>query len=243
MTTFTGSPDASPETSTVDGIAQRTSVDETWATIRGGNGNSSPDSGTTIVSGIRASTTTDQFQRFSRAAILVDTSSIPDTDSIDSGKLETWGTNVNDEFAESASSALVESSLASPTTVADADYQNGFGNTTRLASDIAHSAINTDTTANAHTLNAAGLAHINVTGVTQFALQSVFDVDNAEPTWGNDDKALYTFHSAEQTGGEIPLLTVEHSAAAGRIMSSLAAAGGLAGPGGIAGKGGGLAGG
>ena len=229
MTTFTGSPDAHPETSTIDGYAQRTGVDEIWATIRGGNGNSSPDSATTIVVGIRASTTTDQYQRMLRAAILVDTSSIPDTDSIDSGKLEHGGTAVNDQFAESAAVALVECSLASPTAVADSDYENAFGNTTRFASDIAHSAINTDTTANEHTLNAAGLAHIKVTAVTEFALQSVFDVDNAEPTWGNDDKALYTFHSAEATGAEIPLLTIEHSAAGGDPEGQLTGVGKLIG--------------
>ena len=56
------------------------------------------------------------------------------------------------------------------------------------------------------------------------------------------DLRLYNGGSALDTYTVTPRVTVDKPAGAGRIMSSLAGAGGLAGPGGIAGAGGGLAG-
>lgn len=211
MTTFTGSPDAHVETSTVDGHVERDPASEDFATILAGAGDGNVDQTDPLQTILRASTTTDEYTLIKRIIILVDTASIPDTDTIDSGTLDTWGVTTADQFMEAGSISLVASTPASNTDLADADY--GQLGTTKFAADILISNLNTGVTKNTQTLNATGLAAVDATGITKLGIRLRHENDDEEPTWESDKRQRYDPHSAEGTAGEIPLLTIIHSSA------------------------------
>lgn len=84
-TTSTFYPDANPETTSVDGFVSTGNIDpSTWTTMRNHSGGSFSDSGVDdIIAFIRTSTSTNLWRQEYRAITGFDTSSIPDTDTID----------------------------------------------------------------------------------------------------------------------------------------------------------------
>ena len=97
---------------------------------------------------------------------------------------------------------LVASTQASTTDLVDTDF-NDVG-TTQLATAIPMSSWNASGP-NVFTLNSAGLAHLNKTGVTKFALRHSADLNNVQPSTDNSVGIYYS----EQTGtSNDPVLTV-----------------------------------
>ena len=106
---------------------------------------------------------------------------------------------------------LVASTQASSTDLAATDYDNV--GTTELATAIPLSSWSTSGT-NTFTLNAAGLAHLNASGVTKFALRHSADLNNAQPS---TDNSVGIYFSEESGTANDPKLTITLDLAPARV--------------------------
>lgn len=207
----TFSPDASPETSSVDGSVGRLST-ESWSALRAGSGTASDDSNSSL---LKLQITLDGSGNgwgVDRPIILLDTSSIGSGNQVDSGTLQldygiqSDGASLSSNFT----AALVGSSPASNTSIADSDYQTV--NSTEMATG--RHAYGT-TGLRSFTLNAAGIANIPVDGVAKFGIrEGYYDLDGNSPSGTPGGYTRYHPRPAEYTGtASDPLLTVVTSAA------------------------------
>jgi hypothetical protein len=216
-TTSTFYPDASSGGSVnVDGAAYRQVTSETWSTLRDGNGTSANvTTASDNVVWIRTNATTDRYIGMLRSFFVFDTSSIPDSDNIDSATLSLRGTSITNTYT-GQSVALVPGTLANTNTVATSDYQGTVGNTTRLSSDIAISSWNISGY-NDFALNSAGLSHISKTGKSVFSGRMAADVDNSPKTHpAAQQNAIANAYYSDQTGTtNDPKLVIEHSEGGG----------------------------
>lgn len=227
MTVSTFYPDGDPETNTVDGYVERDQGGEDWSDMRTATaGDNVVDAGALLVVRIRTYTITNKWNTMARPFVLFDTSSIVDSDTIDSGgsTFEFVAKETLDQLSPAQSMALVGlSSPASDTGLVAGDYdQTG---STRQASDITIASVTADeSTYNAMTLNSTGDGNVNKAGITRFAMRIASELDDVEPTWASNQRAHIEFGSAEETltGDKRPKLVVTHSAgAAGPPVGSL----------------------
>lgn len=211
MTVSTFYPDADVETSSVDGYAARSGVDEIWATIKAGAGNTSDDSLGSTNPGpqVAASTTNDQWAAINIAFFLFDTASLPETalslTAVFSFVALTG--SLTDNFTDSV--RLVTTTPATNTAIIDADYAQA--GTVAQADDVLYSNITADSaTFNDMALNGTGRGNINRSGVTKFGLRNKSDADNAEPSWGSAQVSNVNIATAEEalSGDKRPKLVV-----------------------------------
>lgn len=137
-----------------------------------------------------------------RAFIPFDTSSIPDSNTIQSATLKIYITNLW-QNAGSIQLCLVEGSQASTSSLTGTDYDN-VGTVELATRQTAVSGAIT------FTLNATGLALINKSGFTKFAIVTSKDRDNSAPVDGSSElDALYAT-SENATSANRPTLTVNY---------------------------------
>lgn len=211
MAVSTFFPDADPETTSVDGRVQESTGQE-WADIRSDVGDTANDTNDNV--GVAYSIQTVGppvlWRAWSRGIFLFDTSSIPDSATIDSATFELVAISKTDNFTDSMS--MVTSAPASNTALVAGDFDS-LG-TTKQASDITIASITADSsTFTAFTLNATGLSNISKTGVTKFGVRGTADNDNNEPTGTDDEKTEVIWASAEEqlSGDKRPKLVVTHT--------------------------------
>ena len=194
MATSTFYPDANPESASVDGQVNRTGVDETWATIRGNAGTAHDDASVTNQGvGIIGSTTNNQWTGLYRGIYLFDTSGLPDDCQINSAVFSVFvHSGLQDDFSESV--GVVSSNPAANTDLVNADFTT-LG-TARYATDKTLASLSSSSWAN-FTLNAAGIATINKTGITKFGLRLACDIDNSAPTWSSEGESIFLVRNAE----------------------------------------------
>lgn len=212
-------PDADAESTSVDGHAVE-ETDAAWATIRAAAGDVANDTDGTMDVNVKASGSSNVWTEFARAALLFDTSSLPDTDSIDSVDLDLVATSRTDDFTDSIS--VVTSAPASDTAVVGGDFDS-FG-TTKQAPDTLLSSYTVDSsTFNTHTLNATGESNISLTGITKFGLRPTSDNDDSEPTWASTKRTQILFASADEVlgGDKRPRLVVTHTAPSAAITGTI----------------------
>lgn len=216
LTTSTFYPDPDPETTTFDGEILRDSVSELWATIRVGAGNLVQD---TLTNGsgciITSDSVTDKWFRLGRGFFLFDTSSIPDTDTIDSVTLSLYGSQKTDEAtAITPNLNIYQATTASNTGGTNSDFAN-IGSTS-FSTAITYA--NWTTAAyNDFNLNSNGLNNISKTGVSKFGTRNQqYDADAATPTWssGFPSHFLKSWHAEDTGTSRDPKLVVTHSSAA-----------------------------
>lgn len=199
MTVTTVYPDANVETNSVDGFAAREVPEETWASLRGGAGNTKSDNETQTKAQLVTGTTTDRWTTIHRCILLFYTEGLPDGDVISAATMEFVGVTagVGTDFSDSIS--MVTSTPASDVGLVNADYSR-LG-TTKQASDIAISGITANNSAfTAFTLNSTGLGNISKTGVTKFGIRITFDNDNEDdspPTWSSADNSRVNLWAAD----------------------------------------------
>lgn len=209
MTVSTFFPDADTESTSVDGGADRRSVDETWATIKAGAGTNFQDSAATGNVRVEASSTTDQWALRAVMFFLFDTLALIN-EVVDSAVFEIVLTTKTDQFTDSIT--LTTSTPASNVAIEAADLQQV--GTTKQATDLTVDSLTADSaTFNTWTLNATGLGNISLTGITKFALRTTSDNDNSEPTWASVEKTDITVATAEEvlTDDKRPRLVVTHT--------------------------------
>lgn len=140
-----------------------------------------------------------------RFSLGFDTSPMPDTDGIALATFSIYGTNGDASAGSERRVYLVSSSPASNGTLATTDYDN-VGTTSLGVTD---GTWNTSGYNNIP-LNTSGLAYINKTGVTNFALRGWYDMNGSAPDNSNE---LYIYMNfADQTGtANDPKLVIEHA--------------------------------
>ena len=197
----------------VDGQTRRV-ADEVWATIRSGAGTGAFPSGQTSMPWGRAaaSATTNQWEVIARSFALFNTSSIPDTDNVDSATISGYGITVRDNLGSQFINLVAGTPAANNNLVA-ADFNLANHGSTKFITNTLISGLSTGVYNN-FALNASGLAAINKTGITKFSLRIVSDIDNVEPTWSSGNDAVFDISEADETGTtQDPKLVIEHSVA------------------------------
>jgi len=204
-------PDASPETTTVDGYASIFSaVGLSWSGIRTGSGNGADDTNPKLQVQIRCDGNVDKWDSFIRTITGFDLSALPTDATVISVALELNGqaTGATDDFG-GGSLVLLEATLASNTAVAAGDYEN-LG-TTELAARITF-AMWRAYGANTFYLNEDGLTLVQekVGGVLNLGLKIGRDFDNDEPTWVSGNKTLFAIAASDNLTYRAPTLIVTY---------------------------------
>lgn len=206
MTTGTFNPDASPESTSVDGECGRNATNETWATIVSSAGNSANDSATINNWYCVAGSTSSRFNTLRRYITLFDTSSIDDAESVDSATYSPY-VKSKPSNALSMSVNVVSCNPASNTSVASSDYNIARWGSTKFSSDVTVASV-VSSGYQDFTLNTDGLANITTSGVSKFGVRFTQDIDNSAPSWSSGGVTQVEQYMADQGGGTIPKLVV-----------------------------------
>lgn len=218
FTDVTFTPDANPETNSVDGRVDRfDSSPASWAAHRAGAGTNHADSSSFSELSISFDATQVPVD-LKRFICGFDTSSIGAGQQVDSATLAITfynqgnAANIGSNFAM----AITGATPASNSDLVDADYSQ-TGSTEMATSRVAHGTTSKET----WTLNGDGEANIDMIGTSFFALrEGYYDLDGNDPT-GVGTASEYTrqlFRTAEYSGTtDDPTLTVTHSAAGAAV--------------------------
>jgi len=209
----TFSPDASPETSTCDGMA-RGSASGTWETLLGVAGNYSTDNESTTDLMVESLSGSGLFGQFRHLFFGFDTSSIGSGQQIDATtcrwKFDRQSVSGHDLNVHTQ---IYEGLPASNTAIANGDYMSvGVAPYTDTPRHLFSESY--DPTFVTYTYNQTGRDAINTTGITNTALSLVEAQEGGSPTWAASKTDSLQVYMAESTGTtNDPLLTVTHSAA------------------------------
>lgn len=200
------SPDADPETTSVDGSTQRrvTGAPEVWAILHASAGNVAISTGASVSAKISSAANSGEWDTIERAFILFDTSSLDDAVSITSATITVSGALKEDTLNITPTLALVASNPNSNTTLVSADHTS-LG-TTLFATKMTYAAFNASGS-NVFTLNASGISAITATGVSKFGLrEGEYDLTGTGPAWSASNDATFTVSSSD--GATAPVLEV-----------------------------------
>ena len=200
MATLTVSPDADPETTSVDGWAKRGGVIESWADLHDGVGTEAQDTSNQASSSISSYSSADNFNELSRPIILFDASALPSAFSATAGQVRLYvdgKTRTANWGALNPTFGIYASTPASNTAVIATDYSQV--ESTLLSDTFAYD----DITENAwltFTLNAAGLAAI-VDGIVKLAFRISYDATDTPPAWAGNSQIGIRFQMADKAAG------------------------------------------
>jgi hypothetical protein len=218
-------PDASPETSSFDGYAQRiiNPDRESWSSLVNSSGTNSAD-GTGIATGVNIGGTSASpyWWSLARNIFSFDTSSLGSV-VVTAATLSTRAQNKVDEDGWLPDINVYDATPASQTGVSNSDYQT-CGDTP-FSSPIAYA----DWTIGDYedfVLNAAGLAEISVVGNTTFSQRNAnYDVAQTSPAipLGADQVSHLRIYYSEQGAGYKPKLVITFTAISEPTVTTQAA--------------------
>jgi hypothetical protein len=226
MATLTFNPDASAETTSVDGQAGRVVTNSLWDDIHGGNGTATDDDDP--VNRANASqdygqTTTDRWDNFHRGMLNFDTRSLGASATVSAAEFQLVLTQKDDDFTDYARLVNHETYYRGEApnfrAISVQDYQTAAAFTTAHATDITVANLNADSsTFNAWTLNATGIAYIKTEGVTEFGVRVGIDIADSDPGgWvlHAQKQTLIVWATADETlsGDKKPRLVVTYTVA------------------------------
>jgi len=207
--TFT--PDANPETTSVDGMAARISQTESWGDLITGVGNYGGSSATQEVFGVTSHSVTDEFTQNWCIFLLFDTSAIGTGQEVGFATLTMKYDRSSDSDMD-ISSNIYSSNPASNTNIVAADYMLLGSTPFSTARDLY---TETDgSTEVVRTLNSDGRSAVSVTGITKLGLGLVqaHEAGGGTPTWAYPASSRIMVRLSEYSGtADDPLLTVTHS--------------------------------
>lgn len=216
----TFNPDASPETTTFDGLTLLANNSLSWSGLIGtANGQFLYESDATTEFRVWAKNTTNNWDVLARAHFLFDTSSIGGGQQVDTASIDLSVDKVYfDEFDFYAK--FYATNPASNTGIAAADHDTV--GTTAFSDSIKITDMSTDWTTETWTLTSDGREAVDMEGISKFGLAVNYDRENGttgDPTWVINDRSGFSIRFADN-GSNIPVLTVTHSAA-GPVMPIL----------------------
>jgi len=221
MATTTVYPDPSVESTSVDGIAGKDGATSSWTDLRGAVGDVGTDNGASLQVFAIATTTTDVWSRLYRNAVLFDTSGIDDGDTVSAATLSIYPT------AKDASTITVTLNVSASNpdvnTVIDADdYTTSKWGSVKFATGVTVADISTGAY-HVFTLNASGIAAVDVTGISKFGIRYEEDIDgNTGPAWASGGEPAVTFSSADTANTtQDPKLVVTHAVASATFVPTM----------------------
>lgn len=213
---------ASGANSPVDGTVERSSVDESFATIRAGAGTAASDTGDDSgdYPALVSSTTSNQFQSMRRGIYLFDTSTLTSLAEISNATISVYGNASNTKNNQMGSEDWhwCASTPAANNTLATSDYGNlgttSFGSITYASF--------TGGQYNDTTLNASGLAAISKTSISKFGSRLSNDINGSfTGIWGSSLTDAFRPVFADHTGtSQDPKLVVTYIMPGGFIYMS-----------------------
>lgn len=223
--TLTVSPDANPETTSVDGsVIQSYGAGSgvVWSTLVADAGNGKDDSsGTHNIIYIYADTGSDKWRQLGRGIFLFDTSALPDTANISAATFSLMGNPglKSDGCSCTPNINVYASTPASNTALANGDFAQ-IGNTALCDTPVTYASWS-NTVYNDFALNNTGIAAISKTGITKLGVRNPSkDVAGVAPTWSNSCESYLGCCSADRAGtSEDPKLVITYSV--GQIISVL----------------------
>jgi hypothetical protein len=214
-TTSTFYPDASPESTSVDGFAFN-AANANWNTAHDATSGSANDAGTAMYAS-SGKNSAGNFVIY-RMFLLFDTSALPDDDVISSATLSTYinyavnGDNDGDDWVN-----VVQSSPASNTALVGADFDNcgAVDNPTEGATRHDITGISSSAYLD-FALNATGISWIAKTGVSKFGIREGHDALDIPYAGSNSSFNEIGVASADYAGTtRDPKLVIEHAAGGG----------------------------
>jgi hypothetical protein len=203
-------PDASPESTSVDGYVN-SEGDASWATHRGASSGGAHDSVADDPNFFIATTATSgNWSVIKREIFLFDTSGLHDSAVITSAVFSVRSWDKYDYLSCTPGCCLVASTPASNTELVNGDFDQ-LG-ATEFATRISYASWNT-AGYNDFTLNASGLAAVTKTGITKLGLRISHDFDNSEPSWVSESPSGFRIYYSEQGTGYKPKLVVTYTPA------------------------------
>lgn len=198
-------PDAHPETDTVDGYVRRDFPNQTWVQIRDGAGTGSFPSLNQIVCKLRSHDDADnRYEFLSRAILLFNNPSISTAVSV---TIEVYVPSKSTEFTATTpfDLVIVDSTPINNDDLESADYGNV--GTTIYSDYVAFNSFNAGEWIT-FTLNAAGLAAVNATGIIKFGIRIRCDVTNTEPDAEQNKFSGVNLYTADEPGYAPKLIVV-----------------------------------
>lgn len=220
------SPDADPETTSVDGYVGPTSQNLSFSAIRAATGTYASPAENIIFLALYATATTDRYQILYRGIITIDVSGFTGgSDNITGITFNLYLQYVGATFTFATALALVNSTPTTNTNVVTADYL--LTGTTRQASDVSLSGLTAGNWIQ-FTLNATGIAAVKTAiagaGIYKMGLVWKEDVDATAITWSSAKEDAIQFRSADYTGATIPYLAITYTSSAIKTVNGLAKA-------------------
>lgn len=220
LTTTTVYPDPDPETTTCDGIAWEETSTATWSTMRSAGGDSGyANAGTAGLRMFAIWADGSNYRQNGRSFVLFDTSSITDTDTIDSAVLSIYVYDKNDPASKAPDSQIYTATPASNTDIVGADYAQ-TGTTAQCDTAVTYASM-TASAYSSWTFNATGRGNVSKTGVSKFSNKNA-NYDNANSAPGVTSADYYArSNGAEATGTTTdPKLVVTHTAGSTDVTAS-----------------------
>ncbi|KKL95065.1 hypothetical protein LCGC14_1858350, partial [marine sediment metagenome] len=216
-------PDTTSGNTTVDGYLRLVINNESWANKQANTGNDAQFSTPTNIVMINGGSASG-WQEVSRVHMGFDTSGLGSGATISSATLSFVSTGEVDDFSQAV--VLVTSSPATDNILVTGDYLKTNYGGTELAPKIEIGAgITSDSaTFNDMTMNAAGRAVINTTGITNLGVMTDGDLDNVEPSFQADPaRSRVQLASADEVlaGDKRPKLVVNHETIPATITGTI----------------------
>ena len=214
--TDTARPDPDPETNTFDGRLRGPTI-TTWTLARG-TGNATGFGDTLTVAGCwftSAWFTTDDWFYVERGQFLFDTSNVGSDATGVSSTFTVTGTSKSNTTGDGWEIRLVDITTNSDTGPHVSDFGN-FGTAKQCDTDIAFADYDAAGT-NDWALNAAGLATMDLDGISKFGLrEATMDIADVGPTWSSFVTTGAFCHYADETGtADDPKMVTTFTPAAG----------------------------
>ncbi len=216
-------PDANPEATSVDGRTYRFfSVGNggTWSSIHDGTGIGATDDANYLYEIVLQSDSgTGNWRQIDRGNLLFNTSALGPTAVVSEGTITLYGYQKSDDLVCTPNINIYSCITGSNTALAAADYLYTNYGTVAFSTAITYSAYQVSAVAavvNNFVLNAAGIANINVTGISPFSIRNAnYDVANTAPAWKNNVASTIYSYAAEKGSGYKPTLTVTYTIPSG----------------------------
>lgn len=180
--------------------------DAVYATA-GSTGTASSNSDVTFQFGQQHHAGSTTYYRW-RGFLPFNTDTLPDTATVTAATLSLWGTAKTDNAGVTPTANVVSSTQVSPGSLVTSDHTRC--GTTAFAT-ISYAAFST-TGYNNFTLDASGIAQVNVTGYSLYCMRTNRDISGTAPSSGGNNIELFRVSSVEESGStQDPKLTVTYT--------------------------------
>ncbi len=219
-----------PASDATDGYIGRLPASEIFSTIRGGAGTNTGQSSEHEI-GLIATTTDPQYSWLTRFLMMYDSSSIGDTDTIDSGTVSVKRSADAQLTALGNFQANISAGQAASTTaIVAGDYDLQVANATKMSNtSIAYGSMSASTYQD-WALNASGLANVSKVApstantLSKFCFRFDDDTDNTadEVLWASAAQSQARIFSADRAGtGDDPKMVITHTTPAAATAVNL----------------------